>query len=229
MRAMKPAINFAMGAVMFLLMSSQHTGMDNHEIAGAVMLALFLIHHALNFRWYRALGKGGYTGQRILLTATDFILLADMLVMAVSGIGMSRTVFRFLGLQMERELAISLHLVSGYLGFLLMGFHFGLHAGGILGMLRKAFRVTTKSKIRTWTLRILAAGVSGYGVYALLKQRFFTYITLRAHFVQFDFGAPALQYELELLAIAAMTAFSGYYLQRLMQNMNSQKRKGEVK
>lgn len=220
-------IDFAMCVVMFALMSSQYTGMDNHEIAGALMIALSIVHHALNFRWYTALGKGKHSGRRALMTATDLVLLADLLVMAVSGIGMSQTVFRFLNFQMKRELAISLHLVSGYLGFLLMGFHFGLHWSVILGMLRKTFHIAASSKTRTLALRILAAAAVGYGVYALIKQRFFTYITLQAHFVMFDFSEFAVLYELELLAIASTTAIFGYFPRWLLKYDNSRNRKGD--
>lgn len=220
-------IDLAMSIAIFILMSSQYTGMENHEIVGAITLALFLIHHAINFRWYKTLFRGNYSGQRILLRVTDFVLLADMFVMMVSGIGMSRNVFRFLGFGIERELAVSLHLVSGYLGFLLMGFHFGLHYGGILGMLRKAFHVTKKSKARTWILRIIAAAATGYGVYALSKQRFFTYITLRAHFVLFNFDEPTFLYELDLLAIAILAVFAGYYLQKLLIYKRTKQNQGE--
>ncbi|MEA4890201.1 MAG: DUF4405 domain-containing protein [Clostridiaceae bacterium] len=199
-------VDFAMSVVMFALMSSQYTGMESHEIAGAVMLALFLAHHALNLRWYKMLGRGSYSGKRILLTATDFILLADMLVLMVSGIAMSRSVFRFLGFEMEHELASSLHMVSGYLGFLLMGFHFGLHYGGILEILRKKFCVTKKNKARTWILQITAGAASGYGIYALIKQRFFDYIMLRAHFVLFDFDEPVILYGMNLLAIEILNS-----------------------
>ena len=220
-------VDFAMSIAMFALMSSQYTGMENHEIAGAAMLVLFLVHHALNFRWYRMFGRGSYSGQRILLTVTDFILLADMLVLMVSGIAMSRSMFRFLNLEMEHELAGSLHMVSGYLGFLLMGFHFGMHYSVILGMLRKKFHVTKKNETRTLILRIATGAASGYGVYALIKQQFYIYITLRAHFVLFDFDEPAILYELDLLAVAMLTAFSGYFLQRLMIYIKSKKQQGE--
>ena len=61
-----------------------------HEWMGAAMFVLFLLHHVLNWRWYRNLVKGKYTALRILQTVVDFLVLLAMIGLMVSGIMLSR-------------------------------------------------------------------------------------------------------------------------------------------
>lgn len=212
----KLMIDIAMSITLFILLSYQFMEQKNHEIAGAVMLALFVLHHVMNYKWYTALVKGKYTPQRVLITVIDFAILIDMLLTMISGIRMSSYVFDFINLDFSMELARSLHMISSYLGFLLIGLHIGLHYGMIMGMIRKAFHITEENILRTWILRVLAILISIYGIYALLKREFLSYITLKMHFVLFDFNEPVIYYILDLLAIMILMIFIGYYVQRLM-------------
>lgn len=183
-----------MSVVLFVLMSYQHTGQKNHEIFGAIMLVLFILHHILNYKWFKNLGKGKYSPQRLLLTVTDCLMLVVMLLLMISGIGMSRYVFRFLNFDMSMSLARNMHMVASYLSFLIMGFHIGQHFGMILGRLRKF-------NIKPWILQIIAAITAIYGLVALVKRNFLSYITLRMHFVNFNYEEPIIYYELDLFSI----------------------------
>lgn len=215
----KMVIDIAMSIVLFVLMSFQFTGQKNHEIAGAVMLILFLFHNFINYKWYLTLGKGKYPIQRKLLVVTDIILLINMIALMVSGIGMSSYVFRFLDFDMSKYLARNIHMVSSHLGFLLMGFHIGLHYGMILGMFRKVFHITKKNNKRTWILRSIAVVISLYGVYALIKRNFISYITLQVKFAFFDYEELVFFYEWDLFAITILMIFIGYYLQKIFRYM----------
>ncbi len=223
----KMVIDIAMSIALFALMSFQFTEQKNHEIAGAVMLILFFMHHFMNYKWHSILGKGKYSIQRNLLVIADMLLLIDMTALMVSGIRMSRYIFRFLDLNMSWSLARSLHMVSSYTGFLLMGFHIGLHYGMILGMFRIIVHITKKNKIRTWILRGIAGIASVYGVYALFKRNFISYITLQMHFVMFNYKEPVIFYELDLLAITILMIFAGYYLQKLFIYLKTKEKRNE--
>lgn len=213
----KVMIDIAMSIVLFVCMSYQFVGQKNHEIAGAVMLVLFILHHILNIRWFKSLLKARYGPQRIFLTAIDFAMLITMLLVMISGIRMSRTVFAFLDLKlMGMETARSLHMSMSYLGFLLMGIHIGMHFGMIQNMMRKMFKIEGKSKTRTWILRGIDMVTVAYGVYALLKRNFLSYITLQMHFVFFDYTEPVIFYILDLMAIMILMGSIGYYIQRLI-------------
>ena len=54
---------------------------------------LFLLHHGLNWKWVRGLGRGRYTAFRVLQTLLAALLLLCMLGAMASGILLSRHLF----------------------------------------------------------------------------------------------------------------------------------------
>ena len=69
----KMLIDIGMTVLLFFSMSFQFMEQMNHEIFGTVLFATFILHHILNWRWYINLGKGKYTGTRILTTVIDLL------------------------------------------------------------------------------------------------------------------------------------------------------------
>lgn len=221
----KISIDILMSIVLFVLMSYQFTEQKKHEIAGAIMLVLFIFHHALNYKWFTSLGKGKYSKIRILTLVVDILLFVGMISLMLSGIGMSRYVFRFLDFDMSQNIARSTHMVASYGSFLLMSIHIGLHYNMILLMIHKIFGITKPNRVRTVIYTGFIGGISIYAIYALIKRKFILYITLQMHFVFFDYDEPIIFYEIDLLTITLLMVFVGYYLQRLLSN-NSIKSKG---
>lgn len=222
---LKMMIDIAMSITLFILMSYQFTGQENHEIAGAAMLILFLLHHVMNYRWYTTLGKGKYPMQRWLQIIVDILLLIVMLLLMISGIGMSRYVFRFLNFDMSAALARNLHMICSYSCFLLIGIHLGLHVGMIKGKMRNVIRLPDPDQTKTWISRGTVLIISAYGIYALIKRKFISYITLKMHFVFFDYEEPVFLYELDLLAILILMTCIGYYLQKAMIELEKRKKR----
>ena len=62
----KYLIDFGMTVLLPLLMAYTLVGEAAHEWLGMAMLALFVLHHVLNFRWLKNLPHGCYSGFRIL-------------------------------------------------------------------------------------------------------------------------------------------------------------------
>lgn len=117
-----------------------------------------------------------------------------------------------------------MHMTASYAGFVLMGFHIGLHYGLILGMVKRAFSITGKGErsakkntVCAWILRIVAALIAAYGVYALYTRKFMDYIFQRVMFVFFDFDEPVIYFVLDYAAIMGLMIFISYYLQKFLQ------------
>ncbi len=183
------------------------------------MSGLFILHHVLNRKWYGGLCKGRYSAGRILGTATDLLLLADMIALPVSGIMMSRHVLAFLHAGNGVALARTVHLLASYWGLVLMSFHAGLHGGAVMAMLRK--RVNGKSAAHTLTLRVIAALLGLWGVWAFLRREIGNYLFLRNQFVFFDFSQPLLFFVADHTAAMALFAMGGYYSARLLKHRHS--------
>ncbi len=212
----KIAVDMVMTVLLLFLMARQLTRDSAHEWLGAGMLILWIAHHILNRSWYSHLFKGKYTPIRILQTVTNFAVLLSMLGLMVSGIILSREVFAFLPVSGGITLARPLHVLSAFWGFVLMALHLGLHWNMILGMVRKATGPVT-SKPRRILLRVAAALVAGYGLYAFLKNQFLSYMFLTSSFVFFDFERPVLLFFTEYIAIMGLFIFLGHYVSKAFQ------------
>lgn len=220
----KILVDICMTILLFVLMAFHYVGLQWHEITGVAMLVLFILHHILNGNWYRALTKGKYRSGRVLLTVVDVVLLVDMLLLMFSGIAMSRHVFRFLDIPVSKAWARGMHMTASYAGFLLMGFHIGLHYGMIMGMVKKAFFITgtgecsaKKNIVRACILRIVAILIAAYGVYALYTRKFIDYIFQKVMFAFFDYEEPVIYFVLDYAAIMGLMIFISYYLQKFLQ------------
>lgn len=213
----KIGIDIGMTILLFVLMAFHYVGLKGHEVTGAAMLLFFVLHHVLNRSWYRTLGRGKYSCGRILLTIVDAVLFIDMLLLMFSGISMSRYVFRFLDIPVSKAWARGIHMTASYAGFLLMGFHIGLHYVMIVEMIKRICPAAKRNAACAWILRILAVIIAGYGVYALFTRKFIDYIFQRVMFAFFDYEEPVLSFVLDYAAIMGLMIFIAYYLQRFLQ------------
>ena len=95
-RKIRMATDIAMSMLLPVLMAYSLVGEEVHEWLGIVMLLLFIIHHILNWGWYKNFGKGPYPPIRILSTGINLLLVIIMAALPVSGILMAKHTFRFI-------------------------------------------------------------------------------------------------------------------------------------
>ena len=196
-----------------LLMAYSLVGEAAHEYLGIGMFLLFVIHHILNIAWWKNLFRGRYTPIRILGTVVNIALVIIMLALPISGMILSRHVFRFLHFG-GASTARTVHLLASYWGLVLMSFHAGMHGNVMMGMFRKAANMQKLSKIRTWSLRMIAVLLAVCGIHAFVKNGISSYLFLRTQFVFIDFSQPAVWTLLNYLAVAILFAMAGYYTSR---------------
>lgn len=226
---LKRIVDLAMIVLLPLLMAEILTGQEIHEWLGTGMLVLFLAHHFLNPGWWKSFLKGKYTPSRTFGTALDLLLLLDMIALCVSGIMMSGFVFRFLHIKGGMMLARQLHLFASHWGLILMSAHLGMHMELFIGMGRKLFHLTEKSAARTYFLRLAAAALAIYGIYAFIVQHMTDYLFLQTHFVMFDEAKTAAVYFAETAAMMSLFAAAAYYINKLLCRVGKKsERKGNL-
>lgn len=213
-----------MVAALVALMAYAVTGQEIHEWLGVAAFLLFVLHHLLNLNWFRALGKGKYTAPRILQTVLVALLFLCMLAQMVSGVAMSRHALPFLDVPISTSAARLLHLACGYWSFVLVSLHLGLHWSVFLGLGRKLRGGKALSTREGLILRLLAAGISVYGLYCFLQQKLLNYMFLRSEFVFFDYGKAAPLVIAELLAIFALWVLVGYLFQKAAVCVSAKKK-----
>ncbi len=221
---LKMGIDLVMTVLLLCQMAYMLIGETAHEWMGAAMFVLFILHHILNWRWYKNLMKGRYSILRVWQIVVNFLALLSMIGLMVSGIIMSRTVFAFLPIDGGMGFARILHMLAAYWGFILMSVHLGLHWGMIMGMVRKIACVKKASPARVWILRGLALVICGFGIYAFLKNNIADYLFVRSEFVFFDMRQPLALFFGEYLAMMGLWACIAYYAGKFLSKRSGNRK-----
>lgn len=217
----KVMTDIAMTVCLLLLMPYELVGTLPHEIIGTVMIVLLIVHHILNRRWTASLFKGKYTFLRIVQTALVVLILVCSLGSAVSGIALSRHLYRFLPSFLSASFARKVHMLCAYWGMVLMSLHLGFHWSMMMNMARKIFR--KPSKVRRCVVRLCGFATAGYGVYAFVKRGIADYLFLKIAFVFFDHSQPVVFFLLDYAACMGTFVLIGYYLSRLLTRIGRRK------
>ncbi len=214
-RAIKIGVDIAM-TVLFLCQMGYHM-MDNraHEWLGIALCLLFILHHALNGGWHRALFKGKYSAQRILLTTVDVLLMLSMAAVIVSAVMVSRHAFNFLGLHL-RGLGRQLHMPATMWAFVLTGLHLGLHWSMVLNAARKKAQHKA-GKVTIAALYVLLALVIGFGAYQFVHRGLWMELFRLREFAFLDYNETLPYFFLSYIAILALWATISYYLRKLLK------------
>ena len=222
---LKLTIDVFMTLALLFLMGYQVWGEAAHEWIGSGMFLLFIAHHILNGHWHKSLFKGKYNTMRIVTLCIDVLILLAMLAQMYSGIVMSRHVFDFLPSAGGMSLARRLHILGAYWGYILMSLHLGLHWNMILGMVRKAVRLKSDSKIRRTVVFFAGLIIAGYGVWVFIDRDFPTYLFLKSEFVFLDYSEPKTLFYIDYLALMGLCIFIAHYGTKLIRKF---KKKPEV-
>lgn len=225
---LKMVIDLLMTVLLLLLMAYQVTGEKFHEWFGVFMFLLFILHNALNIRWYGSLFKGKYDLLRIIRTGINFAVFIAMLCLMYSGIVMSRYVFAVLPIKRGMALARVIHLSVSYWGFVLMSIHLGLHWSMIMGMFRKSGEGRNLTVI-LWMMRIFAVLIAGYGAFCFRQADIFSYLFLKVEFAFMDYEKDAALVLIQNMAMMGLWVFIAYYTAKGIGKISviRQKRKGK--
>lgn len=207
-------VDCAMTVLLMLLMASELLGRFAHEWIGTAMFILFILHHILNRRWTKSLLRGRYTPCRMLQTVSAALVLFTMCCSLVGALIMSRHVFAFLPIHGGRSFGRVAHLIGAYWGFVLMAFHLGTIG---MGCWQWAEDGETVADAALRILRILAAVMALYGVYAFFARSIPQYMFLRTRFVFFDYEEPIIFFFFDYLAVMISFAWLGFYAARAAQ------------
>lgn len=204
--------DIAMTVLLMFVMGYPFFGRKEHEWLGAAMFILFLLHHILNLQWHKNLFKGRYNAMRIISLVVDVLVFVTMIAQMVSGIIMSRYVFKFLNITSGMAVARKVHLMMAYWGFILMSFHIGLHLNMIIGMIKK----NRKNKSMSKPSFVIGLLIFGYGIYAFIKRDFYSNMFLKKEFVFFNYDESRLWFYLDYFAIMWLFIFVAYVISGLI-------------
>ena len=206
MKTTRKILDAAMVLLLPLLMAYSLIGEAFHEVAGTLMLALFILHHWMNRAWWKNLFKGQYSPQRVFQTALNLLLLIFMIAQPLCGILISKHLYTFLPTDGVSSVARAIHLPLANWGFVLMSLHAGTHLSAMLPKGRKKAAV----------LGCLGA-VSLYGAYAFVKRQIPAYLFLKLPFAFFDYSEPRVFFLADYLTVMILLTMLGYGIMMLLK------------
>lgn len=199
-------IDIAMTLLLPLLMAYSLIGETFHEIAGTAMLALFILHHIQNRRWFPGLFRSRYSRRRIFQTVLDSLLLVFMIIQPVSGILMSKHLYTFLQIPGAAARVREIHLCLAYWGYILISLHAGTHLSLMVE------RIQSRGKKVLLPFLCTDILICAYGIYAFFRRQFPDYMFRRTAFVFFDYSSPLIVFILDYLAVMVLFETAGYLL-----------------
>ena len=208
MKKYRIVIDCVMALLLPLLMAYSLIGELYHEIIGIGMGVLLFTHLVLNRKWFSSLFKGKYDARRVVTTLINFLLIICVLTSMVSGIILSKHLFRFLGIKGLSYVMRTLHLLAAYWGLALMSFHAGTHGSMVVSKL--------KNKPVKYTVSALLIAAAGYGVYAFIKRSIADFLFGKVMFVFYDPAEAFVLRYLDYLAIIILFMVIGFFVTKLL-------------
>lgn len=168
MRKARKAVKIAVDAVMYclflyLMCYRGARALELHALCGACLLGFFLLHHVLNYQWYKTLFGGRYRFKRTLLLVLDLLLLVVMGFMAVSSVMMLGAVVDW-GISITQT-GRELHVLSAAWGYVLAALHIGFH---IHAPLAKAER-KCRGSVFEYAVYLLLIALFVGGIYGFIR------------------------------------------------------------
>lgn len=207
----KIIVDILMTALLMLVMGYQFWDDKAHEYFGIAMFVLFIAHHILNLSWHKNLFKGRYNGQRIITLTVDILVLLSMICQMISGIVISK--YAFLNISNGITIARKAHIVSAYIGFILMSIHIGSHLNMIVAMIKRNKPNKSMSKIST----VLSSLFSIYGIYAFFNRDFLGNVFLKNEFVFLNYDEPKIFFYIDFIAVMWLFIFLTYSASKLIK------------
>ena len=185
-----------------------------HEFLGMSLVILFVVHLWLNRWWLKTLFTGRYNLTRTILTLVNILLIADVVMLTVSGLMISR-VIEFPGAEGLTSFGRQAHVSASYWGYVIMCFHIGLNWHIFSAMM---FRGRKPGKIFP---HVAAIAFMIWGGYAFVRRNIWDYMTLNTQFVFFDFDEPYIYFMADYIAVMILFACLGHYLVLLLRRVKA--------
>jgi hypothetical protein len=208
-------IDLSMTVLMLVAMAYHITGNAIHELVGVILLVLFIVHNLLNRRWYKSVFRGKYHFRRILSIGVNVLFLVSMAMVIISSIPISSDIFPTITINNDMILR-QIHVLTSYWGFIFMSVHIGMSWGTIINSVRKMTGITSKSRIRTIVLRVIAVLIVVYGVQTSFERDMILRLTIYSPF-GWNFNESTTGFLIDYLSMMGIYISGTHYSLKFVQ------------
>nr|WP_315847620.1 DUF4405 domain-containing protein [uncultured Rhodoferax sp.] len=196
----------------FLLLALSYWWLENlvHEIFGTVLFVILGRHIYVHRAWFTNLFKGKYGHRRRVMVVLHAALLINMVVLLVTSIMISKSIFGFLHIPFSVPVR-DLHWLSAYWVMVIVGIHLGLHWSRVMVMARSALGLQRQSFARTLILRVVTFVFTAFGAWSLSVLDVGTKLTFNASLNVWNFNTSVAPFFAHWLGVVMLAASITHY------------------
>ena len=127
----KVFIDIVMYIALILLMCEHSLVGLTHEVLGIILFISFIMHKALNYRWYKLILKRKINPKMLPSLIINFLIFVTLIILILSSLMISGYVFKGL-ISSNTMISRGLHMVSSIWFYILVSIHLGLHLNVML-------------------------------------------------------------------------------------------------
>ena len=199
-------------AVALIIACLAYWWLDNlsHELFGAALLALVIVHNVFNRRWYGGVAKRKMDRPRFINLVTIVCLAIGMTIMLVTSLLVSRDLFPFTALSGAFAVR-EIHMFAGYWVLLIIAVHLGTRWSVVMNVFRSTFGMQQSNVVRPWVARILTLVVVVWGVRSFSEMAFGSKLMLTYSLDMWDFSESTFGFFLNYGSIVGLYASATHY------------------
>lgn len=195
-----------------LLLSLAYWWLENvaHEIFGSALFLLLAWHFYTNRFWFANLFRGRYNARRVVVSAFHLLLAINMLVLLVTSMIVSKSLFAFLPFPDSVPLR-DLHWFSAYWLMVAVGIHLGVHWSRVMRMTRTALGIAPRQARGVWVLRVATLAGCGLGLWGLPALELWTKLTFNFSLNFWNFNQSVVPFFVYWTAAVVVPATVTHY------------------
>ena len=210
-RALRALVDVLLAVLMVRVIAQPVTDSAAHEWIGIAVVALSVVHVAVNAKRIARMAKKHSPGA-VLALVLDAVLVAGIVAVMVSSLVLSKHVFAWLPAFPGASWARPLHMAASYWLFILAFVHCGIH-------LREFAGKTMRHPAWKWAGRVAFAACLVVGAYWFAQMGIWSYMTLQVQFAFVDPSVPwwakAGQFAAMAVAIAGVSHYCASIVRKL--------------
>ncbi|EGQ7672169.1 DUF4405 domain-containing protein [Vibrio cholerae] len=203
----------------FLLLSLAYWWLENvpHEIFGSLFFMLLTWHISRHKSWFNGLLRGRYDKRRIVMVLLHAALLVNMIILLVTSIVISKTVFSFLPI--DSIYLREIHWFSAYWVMVITGIHLGIHWARVMGLSRTLMKLNDNA-YRKLALRIAVVAIVGIGVWSFSVLGIWTKLTFTYSLDVWNFKTSITPFFGHWLTVIALPAVVTHYAMKYWRHQS---------
>lgn len=195
-----------------LLAALAYYWLDNtaHELIGTGMFLLLAVHNIFNRRWYGTIARTARKPRGLATVAINLCLLVAMVVLLVTSVMISRTVFAALpvsGGYTTRQI----HTLAAYWTIVIVASHLGMHWSIVMNAANGLLGFTSRNALRTAALRLAAVAIACHGIYSSFVLGIGSKLMAEVTMDFWDFEASTMGFFVHVAATVGLYACLAHY------------------